>query len=90
MMKALITLPIIFICLLVNSQTRSKETFPPLNGNIPPQNLQELWKDFDPRKEPLDVEILKEWEEEDVIMQVLGSKPIPYDVLKNGPNRILD
>ncbi len=71
MMKAFITLPIIFICLLVNSQTRSKETFPPLNGNIPPQNLQELWENFDPRKEPLDVEILKEWEEEDVIMQVL-------------------
>ncbi len=36
-----------------------------------PQTLEELWKDFDPRKEPLDIEVLQEWEEEGVVLQVL-------------------
>lgn len=36
-----------------------------------PQTADALWADYDPRAEPLDVEILKEWEEEGVVMQVL-------------------
>lgn len=35
------------------------------------RNFDELWKDYDPRKEPLDIEVLKEWEEEGVVMRVL-------------------
>ena len=35
------------------------------------QNFKDLWSGFDPRSEPLDVEILKEWEEDNVVMQVL-------------------
>jgi hypothetical protein len=96
-MKAFITLSIFSICLLVNSQNRATETFPPLDGNNPPQNIEELWKHFDPRMEPLDIEILKEWEEEDVIMRVLryrigifkGKKAMMaaiYGFPKNGKN----
>lgn len=48
-----------------------KETFPPLENGIAPQTLEELWKDFDPRLEPLDTEVLYEWEEEGVVMKVL-------------------
>ncbi len=29
-----------------------------------PQSVQELWADFDPRKDPLDVEVIREWKED--------------------------
>ena len=29
-----------------------------------PQSVTELWAGFDPRKDPLDIEVLKEWEQE--------------------------
>ena len=47
------------------------DTFAPLKDGKAPQSVEALWADYDPRAEPLDVEILKQWEEEDVIMQVL-------------------
>ncbi|MCM8531315.1 MAG: dienelactone hydrolase family protein [Lentisphaeraceae bacterium] len=57
-------------CLLLTSLVTA-ETLPPLKNGAAPQNFEELWADFDPRKEPLDVEVLKEWEEEGVILKVL-------------------
>lgn len=30
----------------------------------PPQSVIELWADFDPRKDPLDVEVIREWKED--------------------------
>ena len=47
------------------------ETLPPLSENNAPQTWNEAWNGFDPRKEPLDVEILKEWEEDGVVLRVL-------------------
>ena len=49
----------------------SQETFPPLKAGKVPQTVEALWTDYDPSKEPLDIEILKEWEEDGVVMQVL-------------------
>ena len=51
--------------------TQWDETLPPLVDGIPPQTFDALWRDYDPRKEPLDVEVLKEWEEDGVVMKVL-------------------
>ena len=48
-----------------------EETLPPLNGKAAPRNHGETWLGFDPRAEPLDLEILKEWEEDGVILKVL-------------------
>jgi hypothetical protein len=48
-----------------------QETLPPLVDGIAPQTVDEIWAGFDPRKEPLDVEILKEWEDDGVVLQVL-------------------
>lgn len=48
-----------------------QETLPPLNGQPAPQNFQQMWKGFDPRAEPLDVEVLKQWEEEDVVLRIV-------------------
>ncbi|MDF1862388.1 MAG: acetylxylan esterase [Verrucomicrobiales bacterium] len=49
----------------------SAETLPPLKNGKAPQSFGEMWSGFDPRAEPLDVEVLHEWEENDVVMQVL-------------------
>lgn len=54
-----------------NNQDLNNESLPPLSDGIAPQSVEELWEAYDPRREPMDVEILKEWEEEDVVMQVL-------------------
>ena len=42
-----------------------------MSENNAPQTWNEAWNGFDPRKEPLDVEILKEWEEDGVALRVL-------------------
>lgn len=69
MKKVLITISIFL--LYACQQNSTQETFSPLeNGNVP-QTLEELWTGFDPRKEPLDTEILQEWEEEGVVIKVL-------------------
>ena len=47
------------------------ETLPPLKDGDIPRTLEELWLGFDPGKEPLDIEVLKEWEEDGVILRVL-------------------
>jgi len=48
-----------------------KESLPPLTNGVAPQNFEELWAGFDPRAEPLDVQVLKEWEEGGVVMKIL-------------------
>ncbi len=42
----------------------------PLTGDVP-QNRTELWAGIDMRAEPLDVHVLKEWEENGVVLKVL-------------------
>ena len=42
----------------------------PLAEDVP-QNRAELWAGIDMRAEPLDVEVLKEWEEDGVVLKVL-------------------
>ncbi len=50
---------------------QAKESLPPLVNETAPQSLGEMWAGFDPQAEPLEVEVLKEWEEENVILRVL-------------------
>ncbi|WP_298283360.1 dienelactone hydrolase family protein [Novosphingobium sp.] len=47
------------------------ESFPPLAGATAPSSLADLWEGYDPRREPLEVEVLKEWEQEGVVLRVL-------------------
>ncbi len=49
----------------------AEDTLAPLKDGVAPQSVEALWADFDPRAEPLDVEVLKEWEEEGVVLKVL-------------------
>ena len=36
-----------------------------------PQSVNELWADFDPRKAPLETEILKAWEQDGVVCRIV-------------------
>jgi hypothetical protein len=68
------TILFLFICsVLLALQTTGKprETLPALKGNSAPRNQTEMWMGFDPQAEPLDIEILKEWEEDGVVLKVL-------------------
>lgn len=70
---------VLFVCIFLSSstflyaekKTPLAETLPHLEGKVAPKNLGETWSGFDPQTEPLDVEILKEWEEQGVVLKVL-------------------
>ncbi len=72
-MKALkINILILFVLVLFVQCSKTKDTFTPYTSEEEvPKNHDALWKDYDPRKEPLEVEILKAWEEDGVVIQVL-------------------
>lgn len=57
--------------LFVTLFTLAQETLPPLKEGKAPQTFEELWSGYDPRKEPLETEVLKEWEEDGVVLKVL-------------------
>ena len=49
----------------------AQETLPPLQEGKAPQTFEEMWTGFDPRAEPLEVETLKECEEDGVVLRVV-------------------
>ncbi|MEM7393978.1 MAG: dienelactone hydrolase family protein, partial [Verrucomicrobiota bacterium] len=51
--------------------TAAGETLPPLTGDAAPTTYEAMWAGFDPRTEPLEIEVLKEWEEDGVTLKVL-------------------
>ena len=56
---------------LAVGQDPNAETLPALKDGKAPQSFDELWQGIDPRAEPMEVEVLKEWTEDDVVLQVL-------------------
>jgi hypothetical protein len=58
----------VVISQLVNAQ---RESLPPLKDDVAPQTFEELWAGYDPRAEPLEIEILREWEEDDVVLRIV-------------------
>ncbi len=65
------TLLVLSGALLVGGWSAAEETLPPLKEGKAPTTVPEMWAGFDPRKEPLDVEVLQEWTEEGVVIRVL-------------------
>ena len=47
------------------------ETLPALVDGNAPQNFEQMWSGFDPRSEQLETEVLKEWEEEGVVLRIV-------------------
>lgn len=56
---------------LAAEEPKLEETLPPLDPDRIPTDFASLWAGFDPRAEPLEVEVLKEWEQDDVVMKVV-------------------
>ena len=43
-----------------------EDSLPPLNDGKAPTNLDELWGGYDPRREPLETQVVREWKEGDI------------------------
>jgi hypothetical protein len=72
LMKTLFSVFVPLIIFFVSfSQLIGQETLSPIIDGNPPQTLSEIWAGFDPLSEPLDTEILHEWEEDGVVLKVL-------------------
>ena len=67
---------IFFLVLLLSVlQTFAEETFSPYKTSKEvPQNVEDLWNDYDPRKEPLEIKVIKEWETSEVITRYVTFK----------------
>ena len=67
-MKTALTL--LLLC-FISTGSAFAETLATLEDDQPPQFFEALWAGFDPRQEPLDIEVLKEWEEDGVTLRVV-------------------
>ncbi|MEZ5940704.1 MAG: dienelactone hydrolase family protein [Planctomycetaceae bacterium] len=68
-MKFLLSFPLILLTAALPAA--QPDTLPPLQEGKAPSNFSEMWAGFDPRAEPLEVELLHEWEEEGVVLRVV-------------------
>jgi hypothetical protein len=59
------------ILFAVTASGQTAETLPPLVDGNAPGNFEQMWAGFDPREEPLETEVLKEWEEENVVLRIV-------------------
>ena len=53
------------ITLLGTAKLWAADSLPPLKDGKAPQTLEELWGGYDPSKEPLDTQVVREWKEGD-------------------------
>lgn len=61
---------LIMLCVSV-VDGQEPETLPALKDGNAPKNFQQMWAGFDPRVERLEVKVLKEWEEENVVLRIV-------------------
>ncbi|MFM1556921.1 MAG: hypothetical protein ACKJR1_10580, partial [Limisphaerales bacterium] len=60
-----LSLILLATCIVVHAA----DSLPPLKKV--PQNVAELWAGYDPQKEPLQTEVVREWEEDGVVVRYL-------------------
>ena len=72
-MKSLINYPKLLLCFLLFSRSLmyADESLPPLKDGQAPKSFEELWAGYDPAKEPLETEVLKQWEEDGVVLRIV-------------------
>ncbi|HEY1788091.1 MAG TPA: dienelactone hydrolase family protein, partial [Verrucomicrobiae bacterium] len=49
----------------------AQETLPPLENGVAPKTVEQLWAGYDPRREPLETQINKEWKQDGVVLRVV-------------------
>ncbi len=59
------------VCFLGGAIAFAQETFSRSENGLVPQAYDQLWGDFDARADPLDIEILEQWEEEGVLLKIV-------------------
>ncbi len=65
---------IILAALVLNNAAANQETFTPYRADNVPQTVTDLWKDYDPRSEDLEVQVLREWRENGVVSRYVTFK----------------
>jgi hypothetical protein len=55
---------------LARADVRAEDSVPPLSNGNAPRTLDELWAGYDPRREPLDVEVAGQWEQDGIVLRV--------------------
>ena len=72
-MKPLISFLKLLLCFLLLSRSMlyADESLAPLKDGQAPKSFEELWAGYDPAKEPLETEVLKQWEEDGVVLQIV-------------------
>jgi len=63
--------PALLGALLVGLMAWGADSLPVLRDGKGPQSLSELWEGYDPRKEPLEAEVTKQWEQDGVVCRVV-------------------
>ncbi len=56
------------------TNVQAEDSLPLLKDGKVPQNLVELWGGYEPKKEPLEMEVKKEWECEGVVCRIVRYK----------------
>ena len=58
-------------CMSLPCFAEFEETLPVWSDGKAPETFEQMWSGFDPHREPLEVELLEEWEEDGVILKVV-------------------
>lgn len=77
--RSFLALSLIVVCLC---EIKAADTFPELNDSGYPSDLAAIWSGLDPAAEPLETEVLKQWEEDGVSLRVVRFQ---VGVLKGHP-----
>ena len=51
------------LALIGTAHLMAQDSLPPLDGRPAPTNLAEMWQGFDPLRDPIETEIVREWKE---------------------------
>jgi dienelactone hydrolase len=70
---------------LVAATLPAEDSLPPLKDGVAPTTLEGLWGDFDPRAESLEAEVLKEWEQDELVCRVVRYQ---VGVFKGAPSKV--
>ena len=60
------------VSVLTAGVDQTKDSLPPMSPETLPADIPALWAQFDPTKEPLDVEVLHKYEHEGVTIQMIS------------------
>ncbi len=63
----------------------AQESLPPLVDGSVPGSLDQLWNQYDPRREPLEVEVTKEWEQDGILCRVIRYQ---VGIFKGSPAKV--